>query len=120
MSTPSIKQCIYEALAAILPNTHAVELPERPEWPALVFEISVDPEPGWVMGGGYDQNDIAVMTFSRSQEEIEQLTQLVSEAVSALDGFMGDEFSGDADYQGEADVYAYVQNFRVRTRRKQQ
>lgn len=117
MSATSIKQRVYEALAAILPNTHAVELPERPTWPALVFEIQVDPEPGWVMGGGYNQNDIVVMTFSRSQEEIEQIAGQVLAAISALDGFLGDEFSGDADYQGEADVYAYVQNFRVRSRR---
>jgi hypothetical protein len=117
MSNPSVKQRVYEALMAILPNTHAGELPDRPTWPALVFEVGVDPEPGWVMGGGYNQNDIAVMTFSRSQEEIEQLAAQVLAAIGALDGFMGDEFSGDADYQGEADVYAYVQNFRVRTRR---
>lgn len=117
MSELSIRQRVYEALAAVLPNTHAVELPERPTWPALVFEIDVEPETGWVMGGGYNQNDIAVMTFSRSQDEIEQLTGQVLAAISSLDGFLGDEFSGDADYQGDADVYAYVQNFRVRTRR---
>jgi len=117
MSMPSVKQCVYEALAAILPNTHAGNLPDNPTWPALVFEINTEPEPGWVMGGGYNMNDIAVMTFSPSQEEIEQLAAQVLVAISELDGFMGDEFSGDADYQGEADVYAFVQNFRVRTRR---
>jgi hypothetical protein len=117
MSNPSVKQRVYEALAAVLPNTHAVELPERPAWPALVFEINTEPEPGWVMGGGYNMNDIAVMTFARSQEELEQLAGQVLAAIEQLDGYMGDEFSGDADYQGEADVYAYIQNFRVRTRR---
>ncbi|TWI65171.1 hypothetical protein IP91_02578 [Pseudoduganella lurida] len=117
MSTPTIKQRIYEALSAVLPNTYAVELPDEPTWPALVFEVNIDPEPGWVMGGGYNQCDIVVMTFSRSQEEIEVLAGQVLAAVSALDGFLGDEFAGDADYQGEADVFAYVQNFRVRIRR---
>jgi hypothetical protein len=117
MTTSSIKQRVNEALAAVLANTHAVELPDQPTWPALVFEISTEPESGWVMGGGYDMHDIAVMTFARGQEEIEMITAQVLSAISGLAGFMGDEFSGDADYQGEADVYAYVQNFRVRTRR---
>jgi len=117
MTSISINARVYEALAAVEPNTHAVELPDEPTWPALVFEISSNPEPGWVKDGGYDQNDIVVMTFSRSREQIINLKAAVLQAISALDGFLGDEFAGDADYQGEAGVYAYVQNFQVRTRR---
>lgn len=117
MSAVPIKKRVYEALAAILANTHAVELPDSPTWPALVFDVDTTPESGWVAGGGYDQNEIAVVTFSRSQVEIETLRKQVLDAVSLMDGFMGDEFSGDADYEGEAGVYAFVQNFRIRTRR---
>jgi hypothetical protein len=117
MTSISINQRVYRALMAVEPNTHAVELPAEPTWPALVFEISSNPEPGWVKDGGYDMNDIVVMTFSQSQEALVRLKRTVADAISALDGFMGDEFSGDADYQGEAGVYAYVQNFVVRTRR---
>lgn len=118
MTSISINERVYQALAAIEPNTHAVELPDEPTWPALVFEISSNPEPGWVKDGGYDQNDIVVMTFSRSREQLVNLKGAIFDAISALDGFLGDEFAGDAAYQGEAGVYAYVQNFSIRTRRR--
>jgi len=117
MTSTSISERVYQALSAVEPNTYAVQLPDEPTWPALVFEISSNPEPGWVKDGGYDQNDIVVMTFSRSREQIVALKAAILDAISALDGFLGDEFAGDAAYQGEADVYAYVQNFQVRTRR---
>ncbi len=117
MTSTSINEQVYQALAAVEPNTHAVELPDDPTWPALAFEITSTPEPGWVKDGGYDQNEIVVMTFSRSREQIVSIKAAILAAISRLDGFLGDEFSGDAHYQGEADVYAYVQNFQVRTRR---
>jgi hypothetical protein len=113
----TIDQIVNAALSAVLPNTHAVELPERPTWPALVFEVSGNPESGWVLGGGYDQHDVVVTTLARSRAEINALKSAVLAAMEALEGFLGDEFSGDADYQGEANVYAYVQNFRLRSRR---
>lgn len=113
----TIEAMVCTALTAVLPNTHAVELPDRPTWPALVFEVTTEPEKGWVLGGGYDQHDIVVSTLARSKGEIVALRRQIAAAIAALPGFMGDEFSGDADYQGDASVYAYVQNFRVRTRR---
>lgn len=113
----TVDEAVYAALSAVLANTHSVELPPRPTWPALVFEIDSTPESGWVLGGGYDQHEIVVSTLARTKGEINSLKSLVSAAISVLPGFMGDEFAGDADYQGEASVYAYVQNFRVRTRR---
>jgi hypothetical protein len=114
----SVEELVYAALCGVLSNTHAVELPERPTWPALVFEIDTNPEKGWVAGGGYDQHELVVSTLARSKAEIIALRQQVQAAISALPGFMEDEFSGDADFQGEAGVYAYVQNFRLRTRRQ--
>ncbi len=116
----SMDEILYAALSAVLPNTHSVELPPAPTWPACVFEIESTPEPGWVLGGGYDQHDISVVTLASSKIEIVGpggLKQRIFAAVSALDGFMGDEFAGDAAYEGDASVYAYVQNFRIRTRR---
>lgn len=113
----TIEETVYAALQAVHPNTHAVHLPDKPRWPALVFEVTTTPESGWVAGGGYDQHEIVVSTLARSKGEIASLRKEITAAVSALPGFMEDEFSGDADYQGEAGVYAYVQNFRVRTRR---
>jgi hypothetical protein len=113
----TVDEIVYAALLAVLQNTHSVELPDRPTWPALVFEVNSTPEPGWVLGGGYDQHDIVVTTLARSKREIHELKPQIRSAMEALEGFMGDEFSGDADFQGEAGVYAYVQNFRLRTRR---
>ena len=113
----TIEETVYQALLTVLPNTHAVELPPRPTWPALVFEIDSTPEGGWVLGGGYDQHEIVVSTLSKSKTEIGVLRRKTLDAIAALPGFMGDEFAGDAQYEGDAGVYAYVQNFRVRTRR---
>lgn len=113
----TIDEIINAALSSVLPNTHSVELPDRPIWPAFVFEINSTPESGWVLGGGYDQHEIMVSTLARSKREINALKVQIVAALEVLDGYLGEEFAGDADYQGEAGVYAYVQNFRLRTRR---
>lgn len=116
----SIEETLYAALAAVLPNTHAVELPERPTWPALVFQVESTPEKGWVMGGTYDMHDISVVTLAKSKIEIVGaggFKSRIRAAMEAIPGYMGDEFAGDADYEGDANVYAYIQNFRVRLRR---
>jgi hypothetical protein len=113
----TIDEIVYAALSAVLPNTHSVELPERPTWPALVFEINSTPEDGWVMAGGYDQHEVMVSTLARSKREINDLKARTEAALEVLDAYLGLEHQGDAEYQGEADVYAYVQNFRLRTRR---
>jgi len=113
----TIEEMVYQALLTVLANTHAVELPTRPSWPALVFEIDSTPEAGWVLSGGYDQHEIVVSTLSKSKAEIAVLRRKTLDAIAALPGFMGDEFAGDAEFEGDAGVYAYVQNFRVRTRR---
>lgn len=113
----TVEEQIFTALSAVLANTHAVELPERPTWPALVFEVGSNPEEGWVKDGGYDLNDVVVTSLSPRKAELLELKLKIRAALEALPGYMGDEFSGDADYQGDAAVYAYVQNFRIRTRR---
>ncbi|MGZ9027378.1 MAG: hypothetical protein ACXW2U_08910 [Telluria sp.] len=116
----SIDEILYATLYAVLPNCHSVELPERPTWPAIVFEVESTPELGWVAGGGYDQHDISVVSFAASKLAIvgdNGLKQRIQAALEAIPGFMGDEFAGDADYEGDANVYAYIQNFRIRTRR---
>lgn len=114
----TIDEMVYAALVSVLPNSHSVELPPRPSWPALVFEVDSTPEGGWVAGGGYDQHEVVVSTLAKSKTQIGVLKAQITAAMAALPGFMGDEFSGDAEYQGESGVYAYVQNFRIRTRRQ--
>ena len=113
----SVEEAVYAALCTVLGNTHAVELPESPTWPALVFEVATTPESGWVKGGGYDRNDITVTSLSKSKLQLTTLRGQILAAIEGLEGFLGDDFAGDADYQGEASVYAYVQTFTVRTRR---
>lgn len=116
----SIEEIVYAALSSVMPNAHAVDLPANPTWPAVVFEVESTPEVGWVLGGGYDQHDISVVTLAKSKLEIVGQggwKARIRAAMEALPGYLGDEFAGDADYEGDASVYAYVQNFRVRTRR---
>jgi capsular polysaccharide biosynthesis protein len=116
----SIEETVYAALSAVLPNTYAVELPEPPTWPAAVFEVNSEPEKGWVMGAGYEMHDIMVATMAKSKIEIvgaDRLRDQISAAMEAIPGFMSYEGGGDAAYEGDASVFAYVQNFRVRTRR---
>jgi hypothetical protein len=112
----TIKQTVLAALTPVLGNTWAVELPERPTWPAIVFDIDTQPERGWVLGAGYDQHVVNVVTLARDLDEIEVLMPQIRAAITAVAGFMDIEEEGDADYEGDAEVYAYFQNFRIRTR----
>jgi hypothetical protein len=111
----SVKQTVNAALVPVLANTHAVELPERPTWPAMVFEIDSQPESGWCLGGGYDQNVVTVVILARELGAIETLIPQVRAAFEPLDGYMGDEEHGDAEYEGDPEIYGYSLNFRIRT-----
>jgi hypothetical protein len=115
----TIKQLVYGALAAILPEgqVHAVELSDDPVWPALVFEIDTTPEQTWVQGGGYNQHAVAVVTLAKTLADIAALRPQVLAAMEAIPGYMFDEDEGDAEFEGDASVYAYVQNFRLRSRK---
>jgi hypothetical protein len=97
----TIKQPVYAALSAILSRTaHAVELPQRPTWPAVVFDIDTHPEATWVMGGGYDQHVVAVVIFAKALGDLEARIPLMKTAMRAMPGYMADEESGDAEYEG--------------------
>lgn len=111
----SVKQTIYGALSAVLANSHAVELPRRPTWPAIVFEIDSQPELGWCLGGGYDQNVVTVIILARELGAIETLIPQVRAAMEALSGYMGEEEHGDSGYEDDPEVYGYFMNFRIRT-----
>lgn len=113
----SVKQTVYEALVPVLANTHAVELPQRPTWPAMVFEIDSQPELGWCLGGGYDQNVVTVVILARELGQIETLIPQVRTAMEVLDGFMGEEDHGDSGHEDDPDVYGYFMNFRIRTQK---
>jgi hypothetical protein len=114
----SIHVALAEALGAVLENSWSTELPPDPTWPALVFNVRSEPEKGWVLGGGYDQNMVEVIIFARTRSEIGTLKNQVREAVEAMDGYMGDEEHGDAAYEPDPQLYAYMMNFIIRTRQE--
>lgn len=113
----SIDAMLTAALGAVSENSWSTELPPDPVWPALVFNVTAEPEQGWPVGGGYDQNRIEVTIFSRSRAEIISLQESVRAAIEVLPGYMGDDEHGDAAYEPDPQLYAYVMNFTVRTRR---
>lgn len=112
----SIEELINGALSAVLANTHAVELPPDPTFPAIVFQVDTEPEPGWSQGGGYDQHTVSVVTLCPTKSEQIALRSQIEAALENLDGYMGAEERGDAEYEPDPAVYAYFQNFRIRLR----
>ena len=112
----TIKQTVLTALSAALPNTWAVELPQNPTYPAIVFEIDTAPEQQWVLGGGYDQHTVSVVILAKTLGEIETLNPQIIAAMEAIPGYMLDGDKGDADYEDDASVYAYFSNHVIRLR----
>lgn len=113
----TIRTLVAAALNSVEPNSWAVELPDRPEWPAIVFEIESIPEDGWVAGVGYDQDVVTVVILDRDLDNVDAIKLQVREAMSVIEGYMGDEEHGDSAYEGEPNVYGYFMNFRFRSRR---
>lgn len=112
----SIKTVTLAALTPVLANSWAIELPANPTFPAAVFDVKTEPEKSWVLGGGYDQHVVTVVLLARDLDELEALKPQVKAAMEAVDGFMDTEDEGDAEYEADADVYAYFQDFRIRLR----
>lgn len=108
---------VNTVLSAILANTWAVELPEQPTWPAIVFDISTDPEQGWVLGGGYDQHLVSVVVLGRSRTANAALQAQIDAAMEGMTGYLRDEGRGDADYEDDTSVYAYFANYLIRRSR---
>jgi hypothetical protein len=90
-------------------------LPPEPTYPAIVFEIDSTPESGWVLGGGYTQHVITVTTFARTRTELATYKPAIQAAMEAITGYIAEEESGDADFEDLPGVYAFFQNFRIRT-----
>lgn len=113
----TIKQTVLATLEPILSNTWAVELPERPTWPAAVFDIDTEQEKSWVQGGGYDQHTVNVVILGRDLDQVETLKGQMRTAMESLSGYMDTESEGDAEYEDDPEVYSYFMNFRIRARR---
>jgi hypothetical protein len=113
-----IHEVLASALGDVLANSWSAELPPKPAWPALVYTVDSEPEKGWVLGGGYDQHKIEVIIFARARTELVVLKGEIFTIMEGLEGYMGDEAQGDAAYEPDPQVYAYVLNFVVRTRKE--
>lgn len=113
----TIKESVTAALTPVLGNTWAVELPKRPTWPAIVFEVTTEEESGWVQGGGYEQHVVSVHSLAKTVEELDGLRPQIVAAMKAIPGFMSVEGEGDSGYEADPNVYAYYQDFRIRCRR---
>lgn len=111
----TIGATISTALTAVLANSWAVELPPETAYPAIVFEIDSTPETDWVLGGGYTQHVVTVTTFARTRTELATYKASIQQAMEALTGFIAEEESGDAAFEDLPGVYAFFQNFRIRT-----
>lgn len=111
----AIETTITTALTAVLANSWADELPPESTFPALVFEIESTPESDWVLGGGYTQHVVTVFTYSYTKTELATLRASIQSTIEVIAGFITEEESGSAQFEELSGVYAYFQNFRIRT-----
>lgn len=111
----TIGATVSTALSAVLANSWAVELPPETAYPAIVFEIDSTPETGWVRGVRHTQHVVTVTTFARTRTELATYEASIQSAMEVLTGFVAEEESGDAAFEELPGVYAFFQNFRIRT-----
>lgn len=111
----TIGSSIKTALESVLANSWAVELPVDPDFPAIVYEVDSTPETDWVIGGGYTQHVVTVTSFSYQKSELMTLVAAIQASIEQITGFITEEESGDANFEELPSVYAYFQNFRIRT-----
>jgi hypothetical protein len=110
----TINELVLTTLTPVLANTWAVELPANPTFPAIVFEVDTQTEQQWVMGAGYDQHTISIYILAKSKVSLKALFDDVREAMLAVNGYLFEADSGDADYEQDASIYAYYSNHVVR------
>lgn len=118
MST--VHEQVTAALATVLANTWAVELPPKPTWPAAVFDIDSAPEGAWCMGGGYATHDVNLVVLARTIEELDVLLPLAAggtlrPALEGLAAYQYEDACGDAEYEPEPELYARFLSVRLRT-----
>jgi hypothetical protein len=118
----TVHTIVTAALAPVLANSWAKELPPNPTFPAIVFDIDSAPEPQWSAAGGYTAHELQLVVMAMTMEELDVLLPAdgggpVRLAVQALASFQFEEDSGDADYEPDAKVYARFITVRLRTPR---
>lgn len=119
---PTIHETITAALQDI-PNSWAIELPPRPVFPAVVFNVETEPEAAWCMGGGYDRHTVQIVALADTLESLDALiptsppTGPIREAIQALTSYQYEESSGDASYEPDPRKYGRHITVVLRTRR---
>ena len=97
---------VLATLTAVLPNTWAGgELPPAPTFPALVFEIDSEPEPGWCALGTPDLHTVTVLALSPTLAEAVALRNQARAALEALPSWYDTESIYDAEYESRPDLY---------------
>lgn len=122
----SIHEMITSALASI-PNVWAVELPPKPAFPAMLFDVETEQERGWVINGGYDQHDVQLVVIADTLEQLDVLIPTgpgsagdggpIRTALEAMDSYQFEDSCGDADYEPDPRKYARHLTVRLRTPR---
>jgi hypothetical protein len=116
----SIYHDLLAALKTALPNTWAVELPERPTWPAAVFNVESLPEDGWVAGVAYVRHTVNLVVLNTDLDALEALLPIGAggafrAALEALDAYQLEESAGDAAYEPDPKVYGRSLVVQLRT-----
>lgn len=105
---------IHESINAaleVVPNTWAIELPPRPVFPAVVFNVETEPEAAWCMGGGYDRHTVQIVALAGTLEELDALIPTspaagpIRAAMEALPSYQFEDSSGDAEYEPDPRKY---------------
>ncbi len=110
----TIDEIVDTSLSSVLANTWSVDQPEA-IWPAVVFEIESEDEKNWVLGAKRTQHVVTVHLMSTSKLDFETYLPQIRAVMEAVTGYMGEEGSGDAEYEELPDVYGKYIDFRIRT-----
>ncbi len=118
----SIHALIDAALASV-PNTWAIELPPRPVFPAVVFDVETEQEDAWCIGGGYDRHTVQIVALAETLEELDVLmptspaTGPIRAALEAMPGYQFEDSSGDAAYEPDPQKFGRQLTVILRTPR---
>lgn len=112
----TIKSDVLAGLTPVLSNTYAVELPVKPTFPAIVFDIDTIPENRWVAGVEYEQHTVSIVILAKTLAEIATLLPQVRTAMLGVSVHLYEAEHGDAAYEDDASIYGYFTNHVIRTR----
>lgn len=116
--TTDVRVTVLNALTPVLSNTYLDELPPKPTFPAIIYDVESEQETTWCAGGGYDQHQVTVMLLAQDADWFLTAKPAVVQAFEGLgSAFMFEESSGDADYEDDPNVFAFFFIFRLRTPR---